>query len=144
MGDRANLVVSRFPVNTGRLKATLPGTIVFYTHWGGYDLGPNLVEALKAASGRGADYSYVTRIIISRMIGRHWDGDSGHGLTSGELGDNERPVLLVDLFDRRVLRFGKGGYVSPEEALEASVTGQWSIDEFAAMDTAQARSAHLD
>lgn len=144
VGDRANIVITaKSTAKAVTLKDALEGAIVLYTHWGGYQLGHDLARALRAASGRWNEPSYGARIIVSYVIGDDWTGKLGYGLSVGELGDNERPVLLVDFEQQKVRRFGRGDYVSPEVAYDADASAEWSFEDFAAMSGEEARAAHL-
>ena len=144
MGDRANLVISQTPVDAAQpLAQVLPGTIVLYTHWGGHDLGPNLAVALAAAENRWDDDGYASRIIVSLIVGADWAKETGHGLYCGSLGDNQHPILVLCFPSMRVLRYGQG-YVNPEAAGNATMTGQWSFAEFSQFSEDRARKAHLE
>jgi len=145
MGDRANLVISyKSTADAEKLGDALPGSVVLYTHWGGYDLGPDLARALHSASPRWNDDSYAARIIVSGMVGDDWKKSTGYGLLVGETSDNERAVLLVDLEDWKVRRFGEPGkYLPPRECADALPTAEWSFEEFSSFDESAARRAHL-
>lgn len=145
MGDRANLVLtSKSTAEAKTLGDALPGSIVLYSHWGGYDMGPALAAALKAAKPRWDDDSYGMRIIVSQVIGAEWADTNGLGLQAGELGDNERAVLLVDFAQQKVRRFGDpASYLNPRIAASATPTGEWTFSEFASFTADAARIAHL-
>lgn len=144
MGNRANIVITSKPTAKAvTLKDALKGAIVLYTHWGGDQIAHDLAQALHAARGRWDHPSYGARIIVSQVIGDDWDSEVGYGLSVGELGDNERPVLLVDFAQQKVRRFGRGAYVSPEDAYDADASAEWSFEDFAAMSEEEARAAHL-
>lgn len=144
MGDRTNIVIAyKSTEKASSLAEALAGAIVLYWHWGGYDAGPSLAKALAAAHPRWDDESYAARIIVSRIIGKHWNEETGFGLYSGELGDNEHSILLVDLEQKVVRRFGNPGYLNPDDALNAAPTHQWTFLEFANMKEGDAREAHL-
>jgi len=145
MGDRANLVIAyKSTANAENLGDALPGSVVLYTHSGGYGLGPDLARALHAARPRWNDDSYAARIIISGIVGEAWKSEYGYGLLVGNTSDNERAVLLVDLQDRKVRRFGEPGkYLSPDKCAQAEPTGEWSFEEFSSFDEDAARYAHL-
>lgn len=132
MGDRANIVITFESTKAAKtLKDALPGALVLYTHSGGYAIGSGLAQALLAAKPRWNDDSYAARIITSQIIGSSWDSEYGFGLYVGEIGDNERPILLVDLADLEVRRFGEAGkYLPPNEADAAVPTHTWSFAEF--------------
>lgn len=145
MGDRANLVIAyKSTANAENLGDALPGSVVLYTHHGGYDLGPDLARALRAASPRWNDDSYAARIIISGIVGEAWKSEYGYGLLVGDTSDNERAVLLVDLAEQKVRRFGEPGkYLGPDKCASAEPTGEWSFKEFSQFSEDEARHAHL-
>lgn len=86
MGDRATL------------KITFPqyGSMYLYTHWGGSQMPLRLQEALTFGRPRWGDDSYLTRIVVSRIIGDQWNSETGHGLTLFPT-DSEYPNLELDL-----------------------------------------------
>lgn len=144
MGDRANVVMKFEKVEKGQTLGDVlkSGAIVLYTHWEGYYLGPMLANALTHARGRWSDDGYCARIIVSRMaMGAH-EMETGFGLYLNRLGDNERPVLVLDIESQEVIRFGDG-YLSPDRADAATETGRWSFHDFESLDNQQAQRAHL-
>lgn len=144
MGDRTNFVISyKSTADAKTLADALPGSLVLYSHWGGYEAGPSLSVALKAAKPRWTDYSYCARIIVSQIVGDYWKDETGYGLLVGEVADNEHAILLVDLKQQKVRLFGDAGeYLSLNSAGSAKPTAEWSFAEFAEMDVAQAGKAH--
>jgi hypothetical protein len=80
-------------------------SVNLYSHWGGYERFTALAKALKAAEPRWNDMSYGTRIIVSQLIGDHWDGELGFGLwasnSDGAYG-GDHPDIIVDLINRTV------------------------------------------
>lgn len=87
MGDRGNIVL------TG--KETFPnGKVYLYTHWGGSEIKQTLAAALGKRQSWG-DGSYLARIIFTELT-RGVSGETGSGL-SGVMGDNEHPLLFVDV-----------------------------------------------
>lgn len=144
MGDRTNFVITtKSTANAATLEQALEGAIVLYSHDGGYNAGPDLARALKAASDRWRDLDYGPRIIVSQIIGKDWSEKTGFGLLSGDIGDNENAVFVVD-FERKIVSlYGQAGkHYSPESALEASVTASWTFADFAALSEDDARAAH--
>ena len=132
MGDRANVVFNTVQrASDAGLRDFLNGSIVLYSHWGGSERGSDLAKALQAARGRWDDPAYGTRIIVSRIVGDEWKNETGFGLTVGEFCDNERPEIVVDFADKRVVIFGRGA------------RREFTFEQFAAMSGEQAEAAHL-
>ena len=75
MGDRANMGIRTSDGNT----------IYIYSHWGGLDRHEIVANALSHAMVRDGDEGYFTRIFISRLIGRDWDQETGHGMSINKL-----------------------------------------------------------
>lgn len=145
MGDRTNVVITGKSTEDARnLSDALQGAVVLYSHNDGYYMGPKLAAALRKARVRWNDEGYGTRIIVSQIIGGDWNDEYGYGLYAGQIGDNERSVLVVDFDQQKVRRFGEPGkYLGPGEAPNATPTGEWTFEEFAALNEKEARTAHL-
>lgn len=145
MGDRANLVIAyKSTANATTLGEALPGTVVLYTHSGGYRLGPDLAAALFKCKPRWTDDTYGARIIVSQIVGKEWASEYGYGLLAGQTSDNERAILLVDFEQQKVRRFGNPGeYLSPSKCEASKPTAEWSFEEFSSMAPTDARLAHL-
>jgi hypothetical protein len=147
MGDRTNFVIT--PKTTAEAKTladALPGAIVLYSHGGGWDAGPDLAKALRAAKSRieMGDHGYTSRILVSQIIGMAWSRETGYGLYVGEIGDNEHAVFVVDLEQGKVRLFGHSGtYLSPGSALRQEPTAEWLIADFAALGDEAARAVHM-
>lgn len=143
MGDRTNFVISyKSTAGAKTLADALPGSLVLYSHWGGYEAGLSLSAALKAAKPRWDDDNYCARIIVSQIIVDSWKDKTGYGLLVGEVADNEHAILLVDLEQQKVRLFGDAGeYLSQNSAGLAKPTAEWSFPEFAEMDVVQAGKA---
>lgn len=97
MGDRANIYLLERDYQN-----TIVGGIYVYVHNGGYELPNVLKEALRHGRERWTDQSYLARILISyvaKQVGI--DGLMGMGV-SIQPGDNERPMLVVDMRGQRV------------------------------------------
>ncbi len=93
MGDRANIYLH---------DSDIPATGMFlYTHWSGYRWPAALQEALTFGKGRWDDPQYLARIIASRVFHELVDSETGGGLST-EMGDNEYPLLCVDLVRKTV------------------------------------------
>ncbi len=80
MGDRANVYVRG-------------ADVYLYTHWDGYRLSVIVRNAL-ARKLRWNDPSYLARIVFQQMLGSD-AGETGYGI-SHEIGDNGRPVIMLD------------------------------------------------
>lgn len=87
MGDRAEV---KFTYGEGK------GDIFLYTHWGGSELPIALRDALIAGKGRWGDESYLTRIVVSQIVGDHWQSETGYGLSPEHL-DSEYGDLQCDV-----------------------------------------------
>ena len=81
-------------------------SVNLYSHWGGYDRFNALAKAIKAAEPRWNDSSYCTRIIVSQLIGDHWNDELGFGLwASNETGGyygGDHPDIVIDLVNKTV------------------------------------------
>ena len=86
MGDRANFA---FRHSTG-------DTIVLYGHWAGHNMLENLAKAVEKARGRWSDEGYATRIAISRLVADDWTSETGWGIYSNVIMDNEHKIPLID------------------------------------------------
>lgn len=130
MGDRANIVFNTEPRHaTARLEDFLPGSIVLYSHWGGYSLGRSLATALRQAKSGWDDEGYGIRIIVSQMVGKNWDQETGYGLYVGLIADNDNPIIVCDFSSQNVIIFGN------ERA-------EYSFKEFASFDDESAHVAY--
>jgi hypothetical protein len=94
------------------------GSICLYSHWGGLIATVDLASALKSAEGRleMGDYSYVTRIIVSALIGNHWALETGYGLYVGP--DNSGEELYVINLDERTVTLPDYSTVSFTQLVE--------------------------
>lgn len=97
VGDRANIFLR---MRTS-LKGDEQGGIYLYTHWGGTEFPETLKEALTFGKGRWDDDQYLARIITSRVFSGLVDSETGAGL-SLVIGDNEYPIICVDVRDQKV------------------------------------------
>lgn len=86
MGDRANFA---FRHSTG-------DTIVLYGHWAGHNMLENLAKAVEKARGRWSDEGYATRIAISRLVADDWTSETGWGIYTNVIMDNEHKIPLID------------------------------------------------
>jgi len=81
MGDRGNIYVK-------------DADVYLYSHWGGYDLSLCARDALKKAPDRWTDAMYLARVMFQSMLCGD-DSSTGFGI-SHLIGDNERPVIVID------------------------------------------------
>jgi hypothetical protein len=86
MGDRANFA----------FKQSNGNTIVLYGHWAGHGMLENLAAAVEKARPRWSDEGYATRIAISRLVGAEWTSETGWGIYSNVIMDNEHKIPLID------------------------------------------------
>lgn len=114
MGDRAN-VQMRTNNDTGE-------GMYLYTHWGGTELPEDLRQALIAGKGRWGDDIYLSRIIVSRVVGDRWQEETGYGLST-YVGDNEHPIIVVD-HDAQTVTMVK------EMDRDAVLAGPWTFAEY--------------
>ncbi len=82
MGDRGNVFVKE-------------ADVFLYGHWSGYSLAITVREALKRGRDRWSDSQYLSRIVFAEMTRGDVDGTTGFGI-SHTLGDNERPIIVLD------------------------------------------------
>jgi hypothetical protein len=87
MGNRANVFVK---------DQFGPGGVFLYSHSGGEDLPRVLQTALARGRERWQVASYLARVIVCEMVRDDLDGMYGYGI-SASLGDNEHPILGVDV-----------------------------------------------
>ena len=106
LGDRCNIVVREKKPADGSMKAALDGAVVFYGHWSGEEMPAKLEKALDRGVERWSDPSYLSRIIFCEFVGKDEFGDTtGFGIYAGQLGDNERPIMVVCVEDRTVTQY---------------------------------------
>jgi hypothetical protein len=121
MGDRANAYVE---LPTGYGADAGRGGIYLYTHWSGYDWPEKIREALEFGEGRWNDDQYLTRILTSRVFRDLTESTVGGGIGL-TMGDNERPVIVVDTI-RQEVSFAAPG----EEKIRAKRYATKSFREF--------------
>jgi hypothetical protein len=92
MGDRANIY----------LLDTEDGSagMFVYTHWKGDSWPRELQQALDLGEARWGDPQYLARFIVTHVF-KDLDGLTGGGLST-QIGDNEYPILCVDLLNDKV------------------------------------------
>lgn len=122
MGDRSNVAII--------LDYKLMEQVWLYSHWDGPGLALKVREAINKR-WRWDDESYLTRIIICHCIAENWSEEMDYGI-SCSIGDNNYPVLVVDIPRKRVW------FVNKDEPLTGGrITkhnGGWTFEEFALMD----------
>ncbi len=96
--------------------------VYLYTHSEG-DLLPKRVQDALKAERRWSDHQYLARIIFCCMIGEDsLNGSTGFGI-SGQMGDGEKHVLLVDTSKQKVTAWVRDLVVS-----------EWSFKEYIALN----------
>lgn len=134
MGDRANVYVKQ-------------AEVYLYTHWGGHDLAEDVRRAL-ARQQRWDDESYLTRIIFCEMLRGSvsvvssvistLNDEAGYGI-SHKMGDNERPIIVVDCREEMVYLMDESD--RPDHTLPYYKPIPFS--KFICMDAAAVRKWHL-
>lgn len=115
MGDRGNIIIEPN-------GSTFTAPLYMYTHWRGSGIQQILQSALKRGKGRWNDPSYLARIIFNELTKGCEMEETGFGL-SNSLGDNEHPLLWVDMKTRKVRRTEECG----------SPLSEWGFEEFIAL-----------
>lgn len=95
------------------------GSIFLYSHWGGYAMAGNAINAIKAAESRWGDHSYAMRIIVDQMTKQGRDQETGYGLMLGpdaedsyytETGDigqaGDRASIVINLLEQTLTADG--------------------------------------
>ncbi len=117
MGARINYVFKAYEKEASH--------VTLYAHWGEMNWREELAMALYQAKPRWDDPSYGIRIVVSQLIGPHWDKEHGFGLftsTDGEdLGDF---TVVVDFTNQTVNDTGN------EHSFNAFVEYQQEIKEY--------------
>lgn len=78
------------------------GSVWLYSHWGGDSKMTDLAAALKKAEPRRNDTTYAMRIVVSQLIGKDWDSETGFGLSSYEAGEESYEPVCVDFTNKTV------------------------------------------
>lgn len=78
------------------------GSVWLYSHWGGDSKAEDLATALAKAEPRWTDTTYAMRIVVSQLIGKDWDSETGYGLSSYEAGEESYSPISVDFDSQRV------------------------------------------
>ncbi len=130
MGDRGNIVVRHEQAGV-RLDGTTPietPEIWLYTHWSGSEIKTLAQNGLRRAvlDHREDDPPYLTRIIFQTLL----DGDTstrGYGI-SAAMGDNEHPIVVVDVAAKTVSLMSE-----PDDGKPAGTLASLSFDDFLAL-----------
>jgi hypothetical protein len=74
-----------------------------YSHWGGDTWDADLKSAIWEASTHLRSIDYANRIIMSRLIGNHWDSNVGFGISINDVNDTDYAyVPVVDIRNNTV------------------------------------------
>jgi hypothetical protein len=76
--------------------------ISLYSHWGEDTRHWDLAFALDRARPRWSDASYGTRIIISQLIGKDWESETGYGLWAGPNPIYDETSIDIDMGNQTV------------------------------------------
>ena len=110
MGDRANV----------RIRYEDGQDIYFYTHWSGTEMPGTVAASLARGRSRWDDESYLARILFCDLVKGDELGLTGFGIAP-YIGDNEHPILTVDMKHRRVEIEGRGAWSFEEYATSPSL-----------------------
>lgn len=124
MGDRANAYIK-------------DADVYLYGHWIGYDLAIKVRDALKRAPDRWTDSQYLARVVFCEMVRDDIEGTTGYGI-SHAIGDNERPVIVVDPASQHV-----SCTLGRRDADVTKVGAMIPFSEFVRWDDARVRAWHL-
>jgi hypothetical protein len=91
MGSRTNFQIRDFD-----------GDIWLYSHWGGDSKHADLANALIQAEPRWRDTSYGIRIVISQLIGKNWDSETGFGISTKQVTEEDYEPTLIDFTTMKV------------------------------------------
>lgn len=131
MGDRCNFVfINKRVKDLPTLGVVLKDSIVLYSHWGGSRRYTDLQAALRAAMPRWNDDAYATRIIVSQIVGNNWKEETGYGLSTGTIPDNEYSILVVNFSNNTVSDFGAGYVPNGASIKNVPRTHVWSFAQF--------------
>ena len=94
------------------------GSIYVYSHWGGFGMPDDAVNAIRSAQPRWGDEPYAARIIVDQLTKGSRDEETGHGLMLGPDAEDEyngdSPSIVIDLPNQTLKVTGKDGL--PERA----------------------------
>ena len=123
MGDRSNVsIISQYD-----------GTAVLYSHWGGTRLFEVARQALDStiARNRWNDPPYLRRIIFQTILAKDGLQETGFGI-SGNIGDNEYKVMVIDTDSQRVAFVDEGSYGKPLADNQG-----WTFEEFVGLSNVE-------
>ena len=78
------------------------GSVWLYSHWGGDTKAQDFADALAKAMPRWSDTTYAMRIVVSQLIGKDWDSETGYGLSSYASGEEGYSPLCIDFYNQIV------------------------------------------
>jgi hypothetical protein len=78
------------------------GSVWLYSHWGGDSKAQDLANAIAMAKPRWDDTPYGVRIVVSQLIGKNWDSETGYGLSTYESGEESYDPVSVDFTSKIV------------------------------------------
>lgn len=84
--------------------------LYLYSHWGGATWDDDLKNAICKAGVRANSPDYANRILISQLIGKHWESESGFGFSINEVLDTEYGYVPVVDFKRSTITFYEYNY----------------------------------
>ena len=82
-------------------------TLILYSHWGGESKAHDLANAIAKAKPRWSDETYALRIMVSQLIGESWDSETGYGLWTDNIFEEEYDPVFINLENRSVIYRGK-------------------------------------
>lgn len=80
------------------------GSVWLYSHWGGDTKAQDFADALAEAMPRWSDTTYAMRIVVSQLIGKDWDSETGYGLSSYESGEEGYESLSIE-FHNKIVKY---------------------------------------
>ena len=84
--------------------------LYLYSHWGGANWDDDLKNAIYKAGVRSNSPDYANRILISQLIGKNWESESGFGFTINEVLDTEYGYVPVVDFKHNTITFYEYNY----------------------------------
>jgi hypothetical protein len=91
MGSRTNFQLKDFH-----------GSIWLYSHSGGDFKSSDLAMALIKAEPRWSDTAYGIRIVISQLIGERWPYETGFGISTKQVSEENYEPMLIDFTTMQV------------------------------------------
>jgi len=97
---------------------TKEGSLYVYSHWGGYSMPQNAMQAIVAAQPRWDDESYATRIIVDQLTRDCRDQETGAGLmlkpSSQDEYNYDKPSVIIDLVKQELTIIGHNEELAQE------------------------------